>query len=78
MFVVCCVFSHTDGNDHGGRRGNTTQALVLWQHFLAYHEAFVALHWAMLIVLKRTSGMVIKIASKFATFVYIVYNRVAK
>jgi hypothetical protein len=48
MLIVCCVFSHTEEDDHGGHRGNTAQALARWQHLVAYSEAAVALHWTML------------------------------
>jgi hypothetical protein len=51
MLVVCCVFSHTNNNDHGGHPGNTTRALARWQCVVALHEASVVLHWAMLIAL---------------------------
>jgi hypothetical protein len=33
--------------DHGGRRGNTAQALARWQHPVASSEALDVLHWAM-------------------------------
>jgi hypothetical protein len=51
MLVVCCGFSHTNDNDHGGRQGNTAWALAQRQCLVASHEATVALHWAMLIKL---------------------------
>jgi hypothetical protein len=52
ILLVCCVFSHTDDDDHGGCRGNTMQALFAqWQHLVASREATVALHQAMLIAL---------------------------
>jgi hypothetical protein len=41
-------------------------------------EATVVLHQAMLIVLYRPGGMVIKIAVKLVTFVYIVDNSAAR
>jgi hypothetical protein len=47
MFVVCCVFTHADDDDHGSRRGNTVQALARWQHLVASPEATVTLHQAM-------------------------------
>jgi hypothetical protein len=78
MLVVCCVFSHTNEDDHGSHQGNMARELAQWQCLVASREATVALHRAMLIAFKRPGGMVIKITGKFATFVYIVYNRVAK
>jgi hypothetical protein len=51
ILVVCCVLSHTNDDDHGGRRGNTARALALWQRLVASNEATVALHWAMFIAL---------------------------
>jgi hypothetical protein len=71
MYVVCCVFSHTDNNDHGSRRGNTARALARWQRLVASDEATVALHWAMLIALYRPGSMVINIAIELGTFVNI-------
>ncbi len=75
---MCCVFSHTDEDDHGGRRGNTVQALARWQPLVASCEATVALHRAMLIVLYRPGGMVIKIAVELGTFVYIIDKSAAR
>ncbi len=54
------------------------RALAQWQHLVASHEATVALHRAMLTALYRPGGMVIKIAVKLATFVYIVHNIAAR
>ncbi len=52
MLVVCCVFSHTKVNDHGGRQGTSTAwALAQRECLVASHEATVALHRAMLIAL---------------------------
>ncbi len=66
---MCCVFSHTEDDDYGGRRGNTARALARWQHLVASHEANVALHRALLITLYRPGGMVIEIAVKLGIFV---------
>jgi hypothetical protein len=33
--------------DHGGRRGDTAQALARWRHPVASSEALDVLHWAM-------------------------------
>ncbi len=70
MLVVCCVFSHSDDDDHGGRWGNLAGTLAWWQRLVASCEATVALHWAMLIALYRPGGMVIKNAIKIFTFFY--------
>jgi hypothetical protein len=51
MLVVCCGFSHTNDDDHGGRQGNTARAVARWQRLVASCEATVALHQAMLITL---------------------------
>jgi hypothetical protein len=78
MLVVCCVFSHTNDNDHGGRRGDTAQALARWQHLAASYEATVALHQAMLIALYRPSGIVIDIAVELGIFVNIIDKNTAR
>jgi hypothetical protein len=78
MLAVCCVFSHANDDDHGGRQGNTAQALAQWQHLVASYEATVALNQAMFITLYRPGGMVIKIAVEFGTFVYIIDNSATK
>ncbi len=49
--------------NHGGRWGNTAQALVQWQHLVASHEATDALHRAMLPASHHLIRMAIKIAS---------------
>jgi hypothetical protein len=54
------------------------QALARWQQLVASHEATVALHWEIFIMLYRPGGMVIKIAIKFVTFIYIVDNSAAR
>jgi hypothetical protein len=48
------------------------QALAQWQHLVPSCKATVALHWAILIVLYRPGGMVIKIAVKLGIFVDII------
>jgi hypothetical protein len=78
MLVVRCVFSHTIGNDHGGRRGNSARALAQWQSLVASREATVVLHWEMLIALYRPGGMVIEIAVELATFVNIIDKSAAR
>jgi hypothetical protein len=74
---VLCFFSHNN-NDHGGRRVNTVRALAQWQHLVASHEATVALHWAMLIALYKSSSMVIKIAIELVTCVNIICKNAAR
>ncbi len=78
MLVVCCAFSHANDDDHGGRRGDKTRALARLQRLVASFEATVALHQAMLIALYRPGGMVIEIAIKLVTFVYIINNSAAR
>jgi hypothetical protein len=58
--------------DHGGRRGNTAQALARWRHLVALHEATDALHQAMHPPLHRRIRMAIKIASVSHVFFVIV------
>jgi hypothetical protein len=54
--------------DHGGRLGNTTQALAQWQHPVASSEARDVLHLAMRPALYHPIRMVIKITSMFPAF----------
>jgi hypothetical protein len=42
--VVCISF---EIDDHGGRRGNSRQALTQWWHPVALSEVLDVLHWAM-------------------------------
>jgi hypothetical protein len=49
--------------DHGGRRGDTAQALAQWPHLVALHEAMDALNWAMHPASHHRIRMAIKIAS---------------
>jgi hypothetical protein len=49
--------------NHGGRQGNTVQALAQWRHLVASHEATDVLHWAMCPASHRRIRMAIKIAS---------------
>jgi hypothetical protein len=63
------VFFHpTKDDDHGGRRGNTAQAITQWWHPVTSREAKDALHGAMCIVPYQPSSTVIKITSNFYTF----------
>jgi hypothetical protein len=77
---LCVVFTHANDDDHGGCQGDMVRALAQWQHLVASCEGTVALywHWAMLIVLYRPGGMVIKITLELVKFVYIVHNSAAR
>jgi hypothetical protein len=57
------VFFFSEIVDHGGRWGNTVQALAQWQHLVALHEATDALNWAMCPTLHHRIRMAIKITS---------------
>ena len=48
--------------DHGGRWGNTAQALNRWRHPVASSEAPDVLHWAMGPALYPCMAMAVKIA----------------
>jgi hypothetical protein len=52
--------------DHGGRWGNTAQALARWRHPVTSSEAQDVLHWA--IRSYRCIRMVIEITSTFPAF----------
>jgi hypothetical protein len=54
--------------NHGGRWGNTAQALTQWRHLVALHEATDALHWVMHPALHCRIRMVIKVASNLLAF----------
>ena len=60
--------------DHGGRRGNTAQALALSRHPVASSEALDVLHRAMCPTLYRHICMAIEIASNLPTFFVVVYT----
>jgi hypothetical protein len=47
--------------DHGGRRGNTVQALARWRHLLASSEALNVLHRSMRLASYRCIAMAIEI-----------------
>jgi hypothetical protein len=63
LCFVSVYFVSFKTNDHGGRQGNTTQALAQWWHLVALHEAIDVLHWEMHPALHRRIRMAIKIAS---------------
>jgi hypothetical protein len=52
----------TDFDDHGGRQGNTSQALAQWRHPVAFSVAPDVLHRAMRIASYRCIAMAIKTA----------------
>jgi len=59
-------------NDHGGRQGNTVQAIARWRHLVALHEATNVLHQAMLIAPYCPGGMAIEIVVNLPAFFVIV------
>ena len=63
--------------NHGGRQGNTAQALAQWRHLVALHEATDALHRAMRITPYRPGGMAINIVINLPAFFVIVDSVVA-
>jgi hypothetical protein len=63
--------------DHGGRWGDTAQALAQWQHPVASSEARDVLHRAMHPASYRRIPMVIKITSTFPAFFVVVDSVVA-
>ena len=58
--VLCVLFQFVN---HGGRRGNTAQALVRWRHPVASSEALDVLHWAM----HHSSYCLIRMATDIAS-----------
>jgi hypothetical protein len=65
------VFS-TEIVDHGGRRGNTAQALARWRHPVASSEARDVLHRAMHPASHHHIRMAIEIASDLPAFFVVV------
>jgi hypothetical protein len=61
-----CVLIEFD--DHGGRRGDTAQALARWWHPVASSEALDVLYWAMCPALYRCIAMAIKIVVNLTAF----------
>jgi hypothetical protein len=57
---LCDLFQFVN---HGGRRGNTAQALVRWRHPVASSEALDVLHWAM----HHSSYCLIRMATDIAS-----------
>ncbi len=58
--------------DHGGRRGDTTQALDQWRHLVVSNEALDVLHWAMRPASYRFIAMIIEITSNLPEFFVVV------
>jgi hypothetical protein len=67
--VLCVSFQI---NDHGGRRGNTAQALDRRWHPVALSEALDVIHQAMCPTLYCRIRVVIKIASNLPAFFFVV------
>jgi hypothetical protein len=68
---LCCF---NESVDHGGRRGNTAQALARWLHPVASSEAPDVLHREMCPALYRRIRMAIEIASDLPAFFVVVYT----
>jgi len=66
---LCCFNEFVD---HGGRRGDTAQALAQWRHPVVSSEALDMLHQAMCPASYRRVCMAIKIASDSTTFFVVV------
>jgi hypothetical protein len=62
---LCVLFEFVD---HGGRQGNTAQALARWRHPLASSEALDVLHQAMRPASYRCITMAIKIVIDLPAF----------
>jgi hypothetical protein len=63
--VLCCFNKFVD---HGGRRGNTAQAIASLRHPVASSEALDVLYRAMCPALYRCIAMAIEIASNLPSF----------
>jgi len=63
--VLCCFNKFVD---HGGRRGNTSQALARWRHPVASSEALDVLYRAMRPESYRCIAMAIEITSDLPAF----------
>jgi len=53
---------------HGGRRGDTAQALARWRHPVASSEALDVLNWAMRLASYRCIAMAIEIVVNLPAF----------
>jgi hypothetical protein len=63
---LCFVLVFSVG--HGGRLGDTEQALAQWRHLVAPREALDVLYWVMGPALYRCIRMAIEIASSLPAF----------
>jgi len=63
--VLCCFNKFVD---HGGRRGNTAQALARWWHPVASGEALDVPYRAMRPLSYRCIAMALEIASNLPSF----------
>jgi hypothetical protein len=63
--VLCVLFEFVD---HGGRRGNTAQALARWRHPVASSEALDVLYRAMCPASYRCIAMAIEIVVELPAF----------
>jgi hypothetical protein len=68
---LCVLFEFVD---HGGRRGDTAQALARWLHPVASSEAPDVLHREMCPASYRRIRMAIEIASELPAFFVVVYS----
>jgi hypothetical protein len=68
---LCCFNKFVD---HGGRRGNTAQALAQWWHRVASSEALDVIHRAMCPASYRRICMAIEIASETPITFFIVVD----
>jgi len=62
---LCVLFEFVD---HGGRRGDTAQALAWWRHPVASSEALDVIHWAMPPTSYRCIAMAIEIVVDLPAF----------
>jgi len=67
--VFCVLFKIVD---HGGRRGDTAQALARWRHPVASSEALDVLHRAMCFASYRCIAMAIEITSDSSAFYVVI------
>jgi hypothetical protein len=58
---------------HGGRRGNTMQALARWRHSVASREALDVLHQAMCPALRRRNCMATEFARNLPAFFVVLH-----
>jgi hypothetical protein len=58
--------------NHGGRQGNTVQALAQWRHPVASRKALDVLHWAMCLASYHHIRMAIEITSNLPALFVIV------